>query len=250
MTFEHLTKEVLVEVLAKRSINNKEVSVIAAEAEESWMTPIYEYLISGLLLEDPKEAKKVRIRDPQYRLIKGALYKMSFLTSWLRCIGPSQAKSIIEEIHEGSCGFNVEPRSMVVKVMKQGYCWPSMYRDVAKMIEGCTQCQAYSTTARVPNNDTTTINTIEHSTKWVEAKPLTTTNGRYAEKFVWENVICGTLLRNSQKETPFTLNYGSEAIIPTAASLTYERNESVTQEKAKRRENKEGEVALIEEAYY
>ncbi|GJX50657.1 reverse transcriptase domain-containing protein [Tanacetum coccineum] len=35
MTFEHLTKEVLVEVLAKISIKNKEVSMIAAEAEES-----------------------------------------------------------------------------------------------------------------------------------------------------------------------------------------------------------------------
>ncbi|GJW08671.1 reverse transcriptase domain-containing protein [Tanacetum coccineum] len=35
MTFEHLTKEVLVEVLAKRSINSKEVSKIAAEIEEN-----------------------------------------------------------------------------------------------------------------------------------------------------------------------------------------------------------------------
>ncbi|GJS28600.1 reverse transcriptase domain-containing protein [Tanacetum coccineum] len=34
MTFEHLTKEVLVEVLAKRSINNKEISMIIVEIEE------------------------------------------------------------------------------------------------------------------------------------------------------------------------------------------------------------------------
>ncbi|GJZ39063.1 reverse transcriptase domain-containing protein [Tanacetum coccineum] len=30
---------------------------------------------------------------------------------------------------------------------------------------------------------------VEHSTKWVEAKPLTTTNRRQAEKFVWDHVI-------------------------------------------------------------
>ncbi|GJY46758.1 reverse transcriptase domain-containing protein [Tanacetum coccineum] len=42
MTFEHLTKEVLVEVLAKRSINDKEISRIEAENRENWMTPIYE----------------------------------------------------------------------------------------------------------------------------------------------------------------------------------------------------------------
>ncbi|GJX59515.1 reverse transcriptase domain-containing protein [Tanacetum coccineum] len=37
MTFEHLTKEVLVEVFVNRSINNKEVSTIAVETKESWM---------------------------------------------------------------------------------------------------------------------------------------------------------------------------------------------------------------------
>ncbi|GKB60257.1 reverse transcriptase domain-containing protein [Tanacetum coccineum] len=42
MTFEHLTKEVLVEVLAKRLINDKEISRIEAKNGENWMTPIYE----------------------------------------------------------------------------------------------------------------------------------------------------------------------------------------------------------------
>ncbi|GKC38826.1 hypothetical protein Tco_1051210, partial [Tanacetum coccineum] len=83
MTFEHLMKEVLVGVLAKRSINDKEVSRIEAEKEVKWMTPIYEYLLSGLLPEDPKEARKIRIKAPQYKLIKGRLYKKSFLTPWL-----------------------------------------------------------------------------------------------------------------------------------------------------------------------
>ncbi|GKB68483.1 hypothetical protein Tco_0929895, partial [Tanacetum coccineum] len=50
-----------------------------------------------------------------------------------------------------------------------------------------------------------------------------------------------TLPRNSQKETSFTLTYGSDAIIPTAASLTHEIKETATQEKAKRKENKERE---------
>ncbi|GJQ96534.1 reverse transcriptase domain-containing protein [Tanacetum coccineum] len=143
MTFEHLMKEVLVGVLAKRSINDKEVSRIEAEMEVKWMTTIYEYLLSGLLLEDPKEARKIIIKAPQYKLIKRRLYKKYFLTPWLCCIGPSHTGN--KEIHEGSCGFNTEPRSMVVKVMKQGYFWPSMHRDAAKIIQDCTPCQEYST---------------------------------------------------------------------------------------------------------
>ncbi|GJU89694.1 reverse transcriptase domain-containing protein [Tanacetum coccineum] len=88
MTFEHLTKEVLVEVLAKRLINNKEVSEVEAKRGENWMTLIYEYLLSGLLLEDPKESRKIKIKAPQYKLIERGLYKRSYLTPWLRCIGP------------------------------------------------------------------------------------------------------------------------------------------------------------------
>ncbi|GJT10043.1 reverse transcriptase domain-containing protein [Tanacetum coccineum] len=118
MTFKHLTKGMLVEVLANMSINSKEVSKITAETKENWMTPIYEYLLSGLLPEDPKEAKK--------------------------------AKNVIQEIHEGSCGFNVEPCSIVVKVMKQGYYWPSIYRDAAEAIQYCTRFQTYSIATRMP----------------------------------------------------------------------------------------------------
>ncbi|GJW70691.1 hypothetical protein Tco_0127608 [Tanacetum coccineum] len=49
MTFEHLTKEVLVEVLTKGSIEEKEVSKVDTQERKSWMDPIHEYLLSGLL---------------------------------------------------------------------------------------------------------------------------------------------------------------------------------------------------------
>nr|GEU51333.1 hypothetical protein [Tanacetum cinerariifolium] len=61
MTFEHLTKEVLVEVLPKRSIEDKEILQVEIKEGESWMTPIYEYLVSDLLPEDPKESKNIRV---------------------------------------------------------------------------------------------------------------------------------------------------------------------------------------------
>nr|GEW52887.1 reverse transcriptase domain-containing protein [Tanacetum cinerariifolium] len=119
--------------------------------------------------------------------------------------GPSQAESIIEEIHEGSCGFNAKLHSMVVKFTKQGYYWPSMYRDAIKTPQEWTRYQAYSTMEKAPNNGAITVSStwpfnlwgitileplltglgslkflaiaVEHSTKWVEEKPLTTANG-------------------------------------------------------------------------
>ncbi|GJX02884.1 reverse transcriptase domain-containing protein [Tanacetum coccineum] len=69
MTFEHLTKEVLVKILTKRLIEEKEVLKVDMQERKSWMDPIHEYLLSGLLPEDTKEARKIRIQEPQYSLI-------------------------------------------------------------------------------------------------------------------------------------------------------------------------------------
>ncbi|GJS14619.1 reverse transcriptase domain-containing protein [Tanacetum coccineum] len=69
MTFEHLTKEVLVKVLMKWSIEEKEVLKVDTQERKSWMDPIHEYLLSGLLPEDTREARKIRIQAPQYKLI-------------------------------------------------------------------------------------------------------------------------------------------------------------------------------------
>ena len=80
MSFAHLTKEVLVELLAERSIQRKEVSDVIFEEESNWMTPIREYLISGILPEDPKLPRKVKNKGPQYKLIGDNLYRRSFLT--------------------------------------------------------------------------------------------------------------------------------------------------------------------------
>ncbi|GKF79818.1 reverse transcriptase domain-containing protein, partial [Tanacetum coccineum] len=62
MTFEHLTKEVLVKVLTKRSIEEKEVLKVDTQERKRWMDPIHEYLLSGLLPEDTREARKNRIQ--------------------------------------------------------------------------------------------------------------------------------------------------------------------------------------------
>ncbi|GJZ18207.1 reverse transcriptase domain-containing protein [Tanacetum coccineum] len=109
MTFEHLTKEVLVEVLSKRSIEEKEILQVETKEGESWMTPIHEYLVSDLLPEDPKESRKIRVKAPQYKLIRGSLYRRSFYTTWLRYVASPQTDDIVKEIHEGSCGFKAEP---------------------------------------------------------------------------------------------------------------------------------------------
>ncbi|GKE78137.1 reverse transcriptase domain-containing protein, partial [Tanacetum coccineum] len=59
-SFAHLSKQVLVEVLKEKSIQEKEVTTVVEEDEPTWMTLIMEYLKDGTLPGDRKEASKLR----------------------------------------------------------------------------------------------------------------------------------------------------------------------------------------------
>ncbi|GKD24438.1 reverse transcriptase domain-containing protein [Tanacetum coccineum] len=111
-SFAHLSKQVLVEVLTEKSIQEKEVTTVVEEEGTTWMTPIVEYLKDGTLPGDRKEASKLRIKARQYELMEGILYRRSFLKPWLRYVGPLQANYVIREIHEGSCSMHAGPRSL------------------------------------------------------------------------------------------------------------------------------------------
>nr|GEW23224.1 reverse transcriptase domain-containing protein [Tanacetum cinerariifolium] len=74
------SKRVLVEVLETKSITGKKVTAVIEEEGPTWMTELVNYLKEGTLPEDEKKARKFRLKARQYELMKGILYKRSFLT--------------------------------------------------------------------------------------------------------------------------------------------------------------------------
>ncbi|GKF70749.1 hypothetical protein Tco_0203806, partial [Tanacetum coccineum] len=83
-TVTHLNKQVLVEELKEKSINEKEILAVVEEEGNTWMTPICEYLTKEILPTDKKKARAVRRKAARYTMINGTLYKKSFLGPWLR----------------------------------------------------------------------------------------------------------------------------------------------------------------------
>ncbi|GJW94361.1 reverse transcriptase domain-containing protein [Tanacetum coccineum] len=216
--FAYLSKQVLVEVLKEKSIQEKEVTTVVEEDGPTWMTPITDYLHDGTLPDDKKEARKLRIKARQYELLEGVLYRRSFLKPWLRCVGPLQANYVIREIHEGSCSMHAGPRSVVAKAMRLGYYWPTMHRDARDMIRACSDCQIHRPVPRNPQQPLTPITApwpfhkwgidiagpfpegpgkvkflivaMDYFTKWIEAKAVATITGNQVKKFVWDNIVC------------------------------------------------------------
>ncbi|GJY62601.1 reverse transcriptase domain-containing protein [Tanacetum coccineum] len=134
-SFAHLSKQVLVEELKEKSVNEIEVLAVVEEEGDSWMTPIQEYLNNGTLPAERKKARSIKRKAQRFAIINGTLYKKSFLGPWLRCVGPSQANYVLREIHEGSCSMHAGTRSVVAKALRTGYYWPTMHKDARALIK-------------------------------------------------------------------------------------------------------------------
>ncbi|GJR63037.1 reverse transcriptase domain-containing protein [Tanacetum coccineum] len=202
----------------KSAINEKEILDVVEEEGNTWMTPICEYLAKEILPEDKKKARAVRRKAARYTMINGTLYKKSFLGPWLRCVGPLQANYVLREIHEGSCSMHSGPRSVVAKVIRTGYYWPTMHMDARNLIRECNDCQIHRPVPRNPQQNLTPITSpwpfykwgidiagpfsegpgkvkflivaIDYFTKWIEAKAVATITGNQVKKFVWDNIVC------------------------------------------------------------
>ncbi|GJX15733.1 reverse transcriptase domain-containing protein [Tanacetum coccineum] len=82
--FDHLSTEVLVEVLNERSIEAQEVNVVVEEEGPTWMTPIRDYLEKGKLPEDPVDARTLMEKIGNYTIEDGVLYRKSYLVPLMR----------------------------------------------------------------------------------------------------------------------------------------------------------------------
>ncbi|GJX47771.1 reverse transcriptase domain-containing protein [Tanacetum coccineum] len=217
-SFAHLSKQVLVEELKEKSINEKEVLAIVEEEGHTWMTPVCEYFTKEILPADKKKARAVRRKAARYTMINGTLYKKSFLGPWLRCVGPLQANYVLREIHEGSCSMHSGPRSVAAKAIRTGYYWPTMHMDARKLIRECNDCQVHRLVPRNLQQNLTLITSpwpfykwgidiagpfpegpgkvkflivaVDYFTKWIKAKPVATITCNQVKKFVWDNIVC------------------------------------------------------------
>nr|GEV59824.1 reverse transcriptase domain-containing protein [Tanacetum cinerariifolium] len=155
--FDHLTKKVLVEVLAERSTDQKEVGAIIEEEEDNWMTPIIRCLVDGVWSIDKDEKRVIRMKINQYVLEEGVLFKKGYLVPMLRCVGPLQANYVIREIHIGSCEMHIGARFVVVKSIRQRYYWPTMHSDTRNVTQKCDSCQVHASVLRRPKTLMTSI---------------------------------------------------------------------------------------------
>ena len=206
MEADTLAKEALVselmdgfdEIQYMPSIDLPEVQQIGGD--ENWMTPIVGYLKEGKLPQGKDEARKLRIKSAKYVLMDEVLYKRGFSQPYLRCLAPDEASYVLREVHEGACGNHSGARSLIHKVVRAEYYWPTIQANAKAYVKVCDQCQRFSNIPRQPSDYLTPMMApwpfaqwgldildpfptetrqmkflvvgIDYFTKWVEAEPL------------------------------------------------------------------------------
>ncbi|XP_021596615.1 uncharacterized protein LOC110603218 [Manihot esculenta] len=116
---QHLTQPFQFEELHTFATDEDESFPI--EEGETWMTPVYKFLMEDEFLADELSVKQVRRKSSKYALINCWLYRRSSTQPWLRCITEDEGWEILKDIHERDCESHEGAKTIAQKAFRQGY---------------------------------------------------------------------------------------------------------------------------------
>ena len=61
----------------------------------------------------------------------------------LRCVDASEARCIVEEIHEKICGMHANGHKISRQIIRVGYYWLTLENDYIQFAQKCHKCQIY-----------------------------------------------------------------------------------------------------------
>ena len=166
----------------------------------------------GILLDGKDAARKLKVQASRFVLIRDVLCKRGFSQLYLRCLSHDEADYMMKEVHEGICGNHSGARSLVHKLVRAGFYWPTMLKDAQAYVKTYDKCQRFSNLIRQPSEELTLMTApwpfaqwgldiigpfptavrqlkflvvgIDYFTKWVEAEALAIITEKNIRSFV------------------------------------------------------------------
>ncbi|GJZ99582.1 reverse transcriptase domain-containing protein [Tanacetum coccineum] len=225
-SFAHLSKQVLVEELKEKSINEKEVLAIVEEEAHTWMTPICEYLTKEILPEDKKKARAgIDIARPFPEgpgKVKFLIVAIDYFTKWIEAkpvatITGNQVKKFVWDNIVYRFGL---PGEIVSDNEKQFCDNPFKHWCEKLCIRQCFASVKHPQTNGLVERENRSLGEgikarlDERSKDWI---------GELSH-ILWAH---RTLIKSRNGETPFSLTYDTEAVIPTEIGMATLRTTEV-----------------------
>ncbi|GJX13390.1 reverse transcriptase domain-containing protein [Tanacetum coccineum] len=277
-SFAHLSKQVLVEELKEKSISAAEVLAVVEEEGDTWMTPIFKYLTNRTLLAEGKKTRAVKRKSWRFSIKNGILYK-KILPRTMATVrrttlgqgidiagpfpeGPGKVKFLLLVIDYFTKWIKAKPVATITGNQIKKFVWDNIVcrfgllgeiiSDNGKQFQDnpfkdwCEKLCIRQHFAYVKHPQTNGLveranhslgegikaRLDERSKNWMEELP----------HVLWAH---RTMIKSSNGDTPFSLTYGTEAVIPAVISMPTIRTAEVSLE-----ENKEAleiNLDLLEE---
>jgi transposase InsO family protein len=109
-----------------------------------WREPIIRYIRDEEEPDDMAAAEHIARQSAHYTLIKGTLYRRGVTGVLMKCISSVTGKQLLDEIHAEQCGIHAASRTLVGKVFRSGFYWPTAKSDAAELVQRCEACQFLS----------------------------------------------------------------------------------------------------------
>ena len=148
---------------------------------------------------------------------EGILYRNWYTHPFLKCVTPEEGNYILHEIHEGGYRIHKGVRTVISKVLRSGYYWPSLRNKAEKIDKSLPQISTLFKGKLKPSNYLTPIQAvlpfdkwgidllgpfpqakgqrefiivvIDYFSKYVEAEALSSITDKQVCQFIWRNII-------------------------------------------------------------
>jgi hypothetical protein len=111
--------------------------------KESWYGKLIYLLHHETFPENlnPKERRALRLKSTQFRLINSVLFRINNDGVLLRCLEREDADKVLRELHDGHASGHFAGNTIAHKILRVGYYWPTLFRDVHTYTRNCKTCQ-------------------------------------------------------------------------------------------------------------
>jgi hypothetical protein len=117
---------------------------------DDWRRPIIRYIKNEEEPDDKNAAERIARQSAHYTLIGETLYRRGASGIFMMCILSSTGKRLLDEVHAGQCGIHVASKTLVGKVFRSGFYWPTTKSDAAELVRRCEACQYLSKQQHLP----------------------------------------------------------------------------------------------------
>jgi hypothetical protein len=89
---------------------------------------------------DPTKRRALRLKSASFHLVNGIMFRQNFDGVLMRCLEKDEAEKVLLELHTGEDGGHFGGDTTAHKVLRAGYCWPTLFRDAHAL---CRKCIIY-----------------------------------------------------------------------------------------------------------